>query len=71
VNGRQVDMANYPDERSQWVSERFLSREGSGQAERRIPGAHEALSGQLMIVDDGSSTALKKMGYGPLGRLAN
>lgn len=49
-------------------TERFLSREGSGQAARRIPGAHEATLGKELIVllghgrtdgrTDGSSTDL-------------
>ncbi len=60
-----VDMANFPEERSQWISERFLSREGSGEADRRIPGAHEAF-GKLFV--DGSSTALKDGFVGKLSR---
>ena len=65
MNGRQLIWPDSRTSESRWISERFLSREGSGEADRRIPGAHEA-SGKLFL--DGSSTALKERLVGKLSR---
>ena len=65
MNGRQVssqpDHVPGPAIPVDIVSERFLSRKGSGQVRGQIPGAHEALSRTcfFFFFIDGSSTALK------------
>jgi hypothetical protein len=48
VNGRQMIWPDSGTREWRWISERFLSREGSGEADRRIPGAHEASGGREM-----------------------
>jgi hypothetical protein len=51
------DVARFRDGRSHGCLSGFCQGEGSGQAGRRIPGAHEAI-GEVIV--DGSSTALKE-----------
>ena len=65
VNGRQLIWSDSQTNESRWISERFLSREGSGEADRPVPGAHEA-SGKLFL--NGSSTDLKERLVGKLSR---
>lgn len=43
VNGRQLIWTGSRTGHWGWIAERILSREGSGEADRRIPGAHEAI----------------------------